>query len=526
MSVLSGVTHTGVQARRLPFWLGGLAVVLLLLVALLWRLPDFRDGVGAQNLEASYHVVLSLKALDESGVAQHWWLPTVTLGGSHDKQVSWGATIPTRTGDYVYTSFSSYGFLAPYLGLKAAGLSPSLHSLALFNAALGALTALLLFRLLYLVLRRNAASRALAATAATLGCLLAVFSREALLSQGLLYWVQSFYQVLLLAGLLTFFHYLEAPEGRQRTRLGWLLAALVCFGALTEWTGYVFGGGLAALFWLQRRQLPDGQRLAWRLAFATALAGVLILLHYSLAAGLLPTLKAFARRFLARSPNNAHLADFFAGYGLSFGLFLAAVAIAGGVLLWQRRRLNWPRSTVLLLVAASVPLLENLLLLQHATQFSFDRLKFIFPAALVLVLAFRALNNGGRALLAGLLVVAAVQNAQTYRNDLATYAGWGAVDRQNQALANLVRGQVDVSCTLISTDMTVRGYGSLLFHRSIHELQRQPLDYRGEQGACAGLYLQGRDFRVDLPEYTRARLSLADGRQLTYAKVGGDWRQL
>lgn len=524
MSVVSGVTHSGVRAGRWPFWLGGLAVGLLLLLALLWRLPDFRDGTGAQNLEASYHVLLSLNALDESGVARHWWLPTITLGGSHDKQVSWGATIPTRSGDYVYTSFSSYGFLAPYLGLKAAGLPPSLHNLALFNAALGALTALLLFRLLYLVLRSNGASRGLAAGAAVLACLVAVFSREALLSQGLLYWVQSFYQVLLLASLLTFFHYLQAPAGPSRSRLGWVLAGLVCFGALTEWTGYVFGGGLVALFWLQRRHLPDGQRMVWRLAFATALAGLLVLLHYSLAAGLLPTLKAFARRFLARSPNNAHLVDFFAGYGLSFGLFLAAVTLALGVLVWQRRTLHWPRSTVLLVLAASLPLLENLLLLQHATQFSFDRLKFIFPAALLLGLAFISLGGKGRAVLAMLLGFAVWQNAQTYRSDLAGYAGWGAIDRQNQALATLVRGQVDLGCTLISTDMTVRGYANLLFHRSIHELQRQPLDYRGEPGSCGGLYLEGRDFRVDLPEYTRARLNLADGRQLTYAKVGGDWR--
>ena len=45
----------------------------------------------------------------------------------------------------------------------------------------------------------------------------------------------------------------ELPE-----RLGWLLAGLVCFGALTEWTGYVFGGGLVALFWLLGPAGTDG----------------------------------------------------------------------------------------------------------------------------------------------------------------------------------------------------------------------------------------------------------------------------
>ena len=104
----------------------------------------------------------------------------------------------------------------------------------------------------------------------------------------------------------------------------------------------------------------------------------------------------------------------------------------------------------------------------HATRFPCDRIKFIFPAALLLGLAFITLKTTGRAILAVLLVVAALQNAHTYRSDLAGYAGWTAIDRQNQALASLVRGQVDLGCTLISTDMTLRRYGNLLFRRSIH----------------------------------------------------------
>ena len=41
MSVVSDVTHPGVRVGRWPFWLGGLVVGLLLLLALLWRLRDF-----------------------------------------------------------------------------------------------------------------------------------------------------------------------------------------------------------------------------------------------------------------------------------------------------------------------------------------------------------------------------------------------------------------------------------------------------------------------------------------------------
>ena len=89
------------------------AIVLMVLLAISYSIrdKDFASVTGASNLEASYHVLLTMKALKASPAESHWFLPIVSLGNKLDKNISWGATVPTRKGDYIYTSFTPPGFL-------------------------------------------------------------------------------------------------------------------------------------------------------------------------------------------------------------------------------------------------------------------------------------------------------------------------------------------------------------------------------------------------------------------------------
>jgi len=103
---------------RRPFFWSVFTLILLLIFSLSLRQQDFKRVTGAQNLEATYHVLLTVTALDESSAANHWYLPTVSLGGETNKHIPWGVTVPTKTGDYIYTSFTPPGFLAPIFCLK------------------------------------------------------------------------------------------------------------------------------------------------------------------------------------------------------------------------------------------------------------------------------------------------------------------------------------------------------------------------------------------------------------------------
>jgi hypothetical protein len=164
--------------------------------------------VGAQNSEATYHVLFTIKALNENPVEKHWNLPTVTLGRATDKYIPWGSCVSTKTGDYIYTSFPVLGYLAPYFWFKAFQLEPSVENLAYFNFFLGSLSALALFLLLVSLLKFNGYEPRISVGGALVGCTIGIFSREALQAHGLVYWSHSLYQPILVFSLYLLFKYL------------------------------------------------------------------------------------------------------------------------------------------------------------------------------------------------------------------------------------------------------------------------------------------------------------------------------
>jgi hypothetical protein len=515
------------RAHLLPLLAGLLILVLLWSLTVSLRREHFETTVGAQNLEASYHALLTVHALGESPPSHHWLLPTVTLGRPGDKAIPWGGTIPTASGDYVYTSFQPAGFLAPYLTFKLLGITPSVEHLALFSAGIGLVSALLLFALLYRLLTYAGRDPWPAATAAMAGCIIGLFSREALQSFGVIYWVHELYQPVLIVSLYACFRYLAAePAG---TRGAWFVILMAFLGPLVEWTAYVFNAGTVLLLWFVVDERAASRRLAIRIVAATALAGLLTVLHFSLAAGVLPTLMAFARRFFNRSAMaSAHAGNSFAEYALSYGLFLIVIAaLLLVLLLWHRtHRPIAKRERVLLMVfaLAAIPLAENLLLLQHAMQFSFDRLKFIIPAAFIIAFGFAAARFWLRAVIGLGLILASMQGYRAYLGDIDARSSWTATDAANRALVAEVGRAIDPECAVLASPLKVRGYANLLFHRGIHE-QLSLADLPGlieVSRGCGGIFLDGEEAFVDLPRYTRATIIQADGSTLVIeAPKGG-----
>ena len=79
-----------------------------------------------------------------------------------------------------------------------------------------------------------------------------------------------------------------------------------------------------------------------------------------------------------------------------------------------------------------------MLMLQHASQFSFDRLKFIIPATILFSVGFASLKINGRIMLSLLLLVASIHGWISYKNDLKGYKSWAAIDAANRDLATRV----------------------------------------------------------------------------------------
>lgn len=499
--------RSGLRAAAGRQALPWLAIPLMLALSFALRATDVSRTTGAPNLEASYHVLLTVTALAESPVARHWFLPTVSLGQENDKHIPWGGTVPTRHGDYIYTSFAPPGFVLPYAYFHTFGMTPDLRALAVFNFTLQAVATLLLYQLVRRVLRLHGVPGSTATLASLAAASIGVFSREALFSFGVVYWSQSLYQVILLASLLLFVLILEKQRASRPLAVA---LAFTCFlGAWTEWSGFIFNSLFAVLLWRERKNVPGLQSAALLVVLATVLAGLVILLHYSAVVGPQPFLMALARRFVARGAARGGVYELLQAYVLSYGLLiplLLALAVYAVFATAGPERLRNGSAVNLMVIAACLPLVENVVMLQHAIEFSFDRLKWVIPAALLTGLLLAYVGQNARLVFLGLLCVALYGNYRTYRNDLDQYAAWPAVDARNQRLKAAVAELVDLRCAIIASDIKVRGYTSLLFHRGVHErLRKRDVGELMKQGRyCAGVFLEGEKAFTDLPAFSRA----------------------
>lgn len=498
---------------------GAFAVVLLVLLTIFIRAPEFNHPTGSQNLEAPYHVLLTVRALGESSIRNHWLLPTVTLGAEADKHIPWGGTIPTATGDYVYTSFMPAGFLFPYAVFSALGVQPSIAALAYLNAILGGISATLLFFLSLRIIRSSGVVALPAVVGALAATTVGIFSREALHSTGVSYWCQCLYQPVLILSIITFLRIWQR-EGNTRVAGAWLVL-LALLGPMIEWTGYAFNGGLVLVALATR--MPGWRALSLKVILATVLAGTITLVHFSLAAGLMPALKAFAARFLARSPATGDLVSLLQGYSLSYGMFLIVLMglLAFLVVSPSANRSDGPASPALqagaqcvtiALVLSLVACFENLLMLQHATEFTFDRLKFAVPAALLFAFGFVRLGAVMRVVLVFALVIASAHGVKSYKRGFREYAPWAAMDVANHQLAGVV-ARNHRGCSVLSSNINVRGYANLLFGHGIYEKKSRgdAPELIGEKGACQNLFIEGWFPYPDMPEYYRLSRVDRDG---------------
>lgn len=498
-----------VNGQTIAIYFPILALIGMLAISYYLRSPVLEKTTGAPNIEASYHVLLTATALSESPMRNHWLLPTVSLGRLADKHIPWGAAIPTPTGDYIYTSFTPPAFLLPYVLFSAFQVEPSVYALVKLNFTLQALSCFLLYFLLVRLLTIADLSPSVTRAAALIGVSVQIFSLEALLSFGIVYWSQQIYQIVLISMLIIVTVILERNATDSRKLVAGL-AVLAFLGAWTEWTGFIFNGGLVILFWLKSRQNVRYRTIGNHVLLATLIAGLLIIVHYALATGVLPALKAITDRFITRSNHNGgNFYRLMSGYVLSYGtlIFLLPAAIY-----FSLRAVGWKRwldqrgIVGFVLIAAVLSLGENVLMMQHASQFSFDRLKAVVPAAILLAFAFARLFTTAKATFLILLSVAFAQNFWSYERTLHKYAAWELIDNNNKILVTEIENITDVSCADIASNVRVRGYANLLFHRGIREnVERETWsDTTPRVSHCSSVYLQGELAFTDLPRFTRA----------------------
>lgn len=497
---------------------GGLVVALLMLATIAWRLPTWTDGTGAENIEASYHVLLTMEAYDRSPAREHLFLPIVSLGRAEDKGIAWGATVSNPSGDMVYTSFFPAGFILPYLAFSATGAEFSLRNLALFNAMLGTINAVLFYLLAWraaVLLAPGERSARLCAIAATLPL---IFSAQALASTGLVYWHQCITQIVLTVTGLAVLGWFAGERQAEP-----VLIVLAFVGPLLEWSALLANMGLFAIIVLgplSGKVSPRRERLflAGAIAAATALSLALSFAHFAAGIGGDNFVRGLFARYAARSVAatgpRAGALELLLAYLRSYGLFLIVLALSLPAT-WRRlaRRDLAALTVMAILLVWLAACLENIVMLQHAGEFAFDRFKAALPLGLIVMVALRQASHRKRATLAAGMVIASLSGIVTWSGAQAAFAGWREVNARNRVLVSRIDRLVDLRCALIASDQTVRGQTNLLVMRGVYE-NTTPERFAARAGAhpaCGAVYLHGFAHATDLVGYTGAQIITPTG---------------
>src|SRR5262249_31969905 len=122
-----------------------LVIFVLFLISAVIRLARFNPGNEITNMDATYHVLFTVEAMNETPARIHLFLPIVSLGQPSDKGIPWGSTVPdSQRINYYYPSFPALGFIAPYVFFKITGLSLIPRNLMLFGFLIHFIATLLL----------------------------------------------------------------------------------------------------------------------------------------------------------------------------------------------------------------------------------------------------------------------------------------------------------------------------------------------------------------------------------------------
>jgi hypothetical protein len=326
------------------------------------------------------------------------------------------------------------------------------------------------------------------------------------------YWSSSLFQPAFAAFLLALLAFAENPDDRRLR--AWVLVTITLCAAI-DWSGYVMASGLAFAAW-EYRPFRIYRGLGNVLVLGCAIAGALLIGHFALGVNLLEAAAMLRSRAQMRSVSHGSPTGLVLGYVLSFGGFLLLGAVCAMVLIRNRRQLTLPHRLVV--VACGCAMVENVLLMQHATEFSFDRLKLIGLIVVFGALGWKWASRPIRVVMAATAICSSIIGWQQYRADIHGHALWSRVDDANRRLVREAAAYADLRCAEIYSVPHVRGYLPFLIRRNVAEWNDPP---HSPPGRCGRVTLYGQSLWTDLPQLSGALIERPSGDSvhLTAARV-------
>lgn len=419
--------------------------------------------INYRNSDATYHVLLTMKAYDETPISVHKFLPIVSLGKESDKGIPWGYTIADKYGNYYYTSFSPAGFVLPYCFIKIAHLPICISSIYIFNTILCIISAIFL----YLILKEVFSE--------TIGILMGIFlyclTPEIFHGMGIVYWHQSILQVML---LLQIYCYNKYTASKIAKFLFWLTCLI---NPYIEWTGYVANIGFIIVEviknWKKDRKLSIKRGML--LSGITACSFGLFCIHYLLVVNAHEFFNALKIRFFSRSiTEDSRITDLLGGYVSSFWNIWIILVILFVILLVKYRGVSWiyvsefrkHKTLVFLLV---FPVLENFIMKEHAISYTYDKMKFsfllIFSFVDLFCIAFGGKKRNRLKYIVAILCIGLC--AESCKKYMQEYVWEAAYIKDNEIVKEYI--EENYPKNIMGMEYSVRGYLNCVFEKGIWE---------------------------------------------------------
>ena len=211
--------------------------------------------------------------------------------------------------------------------------------------------------------------------------------------------------------------------------------------------------------------------------------------HYLLNIEFSVVIEAMYHRFFARNAISkiANIKGLIKGYISSYKYLIALISILlFSICLLKKYRQSFfklLKEYAYPLIFFTIIILENLLLMQHATEYSFDRLKIIFLLIILVFIIIITVNNQNKDdkffatyILVFITCIAAL-NSYNYlhKNEYISNFKYTA---KNNLIADYIKANYNYENSILTSPYFVRGYLNLLFDRGIYELvQYNSADY-------------------------------------------------
>ena len=169
---------------------------------------------------------------------------------------------------------------------------------------------------------------------------------------------------------------------------------------------------------------------------------MLLCFHYLLRVDALSFFEVVKRRFIARNvTTSTKLISLTAGYLSSYLWAIFLFIFFTFFLLFKNGKVEIIKEHRIIMFVLLFPLLENVIMKQHAVSYTYDRMKGAFFISFIICeLSYDLIKNGRRcikALVIAFVLLISIFNASSYKNDK-TYI-WNSEYRyDNSILANFI----------------------------------------------------------------------------------------